>query len=99
MERLDQWSERINGAMALLNIFEEAGIAIERGMGKDTKVYSDAIYEMLKDKRNMSMFLDGEREIHYKNHKRDKKGRLVYVEAYIGEREDNIQERGVAHLD
>ena len=26
MERLDQWSERINEAMALLNIFEEAEI-------------------------------------------------------------------------
>lgn len=85
VERLDIWSERMNGALALLSVFETWRVPLSWGCGKDNNVYSSAIYRLLKDKRNMSMFLEGGREIHFKDHKRNAKGKLVSVEAFLAD--------------
>lgn len=62
------------------------------GFTKDVKYYSraeDAVYaaaelDMIQSSMdNVRHFLSGDLRIHYRNHERDKKGRLIKVEAYF----------------
>lgn len=77
----------MNGARQLLSIFRDSDIILMRECGKDNKVYSDAVYRLLLDKRAMSMFLQGDRVLRFRNHKRNAKGKLIEVEAYVDEQE------------
>ena len=50
----------------------------------DDKAYIKAELDMItSSKRNMQLWLDGGTQIFYRNHKRDKKGKLESVEAFI----------------
>lgn len=57
----------------------------------DDKVYIKAELDMITlSKRNMQLWLDGT-PMRYRNHKRDKKGKLESVECYFVERRNLIQ--------
>lgn len=58
----------------------------------DDKVYIKAELDTItSSKRNMQLWLDGT-PIHYRNHKRDKKGKLESVECYFVEYRNVITE-------
>lgn len=81
VERLHEWSERIEGARQLLLRLE--GVNLCPGMkGKEGKVYSSAVRECLLDKDSMSRFLEGG-YVHFYDHVKDDRGRLVSVKARI----------------
>ena len=56
-------------------------------------IYLKAFWDFItKDKRNMQLFMDGT-EMRYRNHVRDKKGKLKSVECYFVERRTLITEK------
>ena len=58
----------------------------------DDKVYIKAELDMItSSKRNMQLWLDGT-QMRYRNHKRDKKGKLESCECYFAEYRNVIQE-------
>lgn len=59
---------------------------------KDDWIYLKSEWSLItSSKRNMQLYLDGT-EIRYRNHQRNKKGKLESVEAYFVERRNIIQE-------
>ena len=59
---------------------------------KDDLTYLKAEWDLItSSKRNMQLYLDGT-EIRYRNHKRNKRGKLESVECYFVERRNIIQE-------
>ena len=60
---------------------------------KDDWVYLEAFWKFItQDKRHMQLFMDGT-EMRYRNHQRDKKGKLVSVECYFVERRTLLTEK------
>lgn len=58
----------------------------------DDKVYIKAELDLItSSKRNMQLWLDGT-QMHFRNHRRDKKGQLESVECYFVEYRNVIQE-------
>ena len=56
-------------------------------------IYLKAFWDFItKDKRNMQLFMDGT-EMRYRNHQRDKRGKLKSVECYFVERRTLITEK------
>lgn len=82
LEKLYGWSDRMNGGRNLLLALKDYGIELQVGVkGKENKIYSDAIVELLlSDIRNVQLFLE-HTEIHFTGHVRDGKGKLVSVVA------------------
>ena len=70
----------MGGAIQLLLKLRDRGIRLEKGA--DAKIYSDAIYECLSDKRNMDMFLNGG-HIEYHAHETNPKGKLIKCKTQI----------------
>jgi hypothetical protein len=59
---------------------------------KDDWIYLKAEWDFItSSKRNMQLYLDGT-EIRYRNHQRNKKGKLESVECYFVERRNVISE-------
>lgn len=59
---------------------------------KDDWIYLKAEWSLItSSKRNMQLYLEGT-EIRYRNHQRNKKGKLESVECYFVERRNIIQE-------
>ena len=59
----------------------------------DDWLYLEALWKCItKDKRHMQMYLDGD-ETRYRNHQRDKRGKLKSVECYFVERRTLITEK------
>ena len=59
----------------------------------DDWIYLEALWKCItKDKRHMQMYLDGD-ETQYRNHQRDKRGKLKSVECYFVERRTLITEK------
>lgn len=78
---IQHWSAYMQGARrAFLYV-------MEHGDDYDNKVYRDAVFRLItSDLRYMSMFLTESHDICYRNHKRDKKGKLISCEAYFAEK-------------
>lgn len=78
---IQHWSVYMQGARkAFLYIMEHEG-------DYDNKVYRDAVFRLItSDLRYMGMFLTESHDICYRNHKRDKKGKLISCEAYFAEK-------------
>lgn len=76
-----QWSAYMQGARrAILYVMEHSG-------DYDSGVYRNAVFRLItSDLRYMGMFLTEQNEICFRNHRRDKKGKLVSVEAYFAEK-------------
>lgn len=65
--------------------------ALQNAKGEDI-VYRDAELALItQSKRTMELFMDGT-QIRYRNHERDKKGRLIKCEAYFYKEQRIIQE-------
>lgn len=65
----------------------------QRGRKGEERIYLDAEYKLItSDLRHTALWLEGTTSIYYRNHVRDKKGKLVSVEAYFGERVIRVRE-------
>lgn len=81
LNNIIQWSAYMQGARkAFLYMMEHES-------DYDNKIYRDAVFKLITSElRYMGMFLTQSNEICFRNHKRDKKGKLVSVEAYFAEK-------------
>lgn len=81
---LRQWSDMMSGALQLLSAMEDAGMFDRQRWKGDEAVYRKAEVEYLKGgKSNIERFIIEWRNGKYRNHQRDKKGRLLSCEFYI----------------
>ena len=80
LHNIMHWSAYMQGARrAFLYVLEHEG-------EYDNKVYRDAVFRLItSDLRYMGMFLTQSNTICFRNHKRDKKGKLISCEAYFAE--------------
>ena len=79
---LHPWSERMHGAMQLLRKLQDEKVNLLPCMGKDSRIYSDALYKTLSDLKGMQDFLEG-KELRFKDHQMNKKGKLISCVAYF----------------
>ena len=79
---LHPWSERLHGAIQLLQRLKDRNVNLLPSIGKDSKIYSNALYSALSDMRGMQDFLEG-KEIHFKDHQMNKNGKLISCVAYF----------------
>ena len=79
---LHEWSLAIGGAIQLLTKLHDDNVNLLPMMGKESKVYSEALYKALSNIDGMYDFLCG-KELQFKDYKRDKKGKLVSCVAYF----------------
>lgn len=79
---LHPWSERLHGAIQLLQRLKDGNVNLLPSIGKDSKIYSNALYSALSDLKGMQDFLEG-KEIHFKDHQMNKKGKLISCVAYF----------------
>ena len=79
---LQEWSLTIGGAIQLLTKLHDDNVNLLPMMGKESKVYSDALYKALSNMDGMYDFLCG-KELRFKDHKQNKKGKLVSCVAYF----------------
>lgn len=78
---IQHWSAYMQGARRVFLY------VMEHGDDYDNKVYRDAVFRLItSDLRYMGMFLTESHDICYRNHKRDKKGKLISCEAYFAEK-------------
>ena len=87
-ENLHEWSERMQGAREMLiKLYEENMMIMPvRVKRSEDRVYTKAIVNLLaSDLRNIQEYLLGT-NISFRNHVRDKKGKLVSCEAYFVKR-------------
>ena len=84
-ENLHEWSERMQGAREMLiKLYEENMMIMPvRVKRSEDRVYTKAIVNMLEsDLKNVHEYLLGT-NIGFRNHVRDKKGKLISCEAYF----------------
>lgn len=87
-ENLHEWSRRMMGALELVTAMDDAGLFEPHSWRGENQVYSKAEVDYIKaGKSNVDRFITGWRNGRYRNHARDKKGKLVKVEFYI---DDNM---------
>ena len=87
-ENLHEWSERMQGAREILvKRYEDDKMILPLGVKRsEDMVYTKAIVSLLaSDLRNVQEYLLGT-NIGFRNHIRDKKGKLVSCEAYVVKR-------------
>ena len=90
LRRVQQYSAYLQGAMAATEAFVKCFPQITKG--KDAP-YNKAIIELaLSSKRNMDLFLTGEYEIRFRNHKNDRRGKCIECEAYFARLTTTIEE-------
>ena len=85
MENLHEWSNRMQGAREMLTkLYEDDNIIFPLGLKRsEERVYTKAIVNLLiSDLRNVQEYLLGT-NIDFRNHVRDKKGKLISCEAYF----------------
>ena len=85
MENLHEWSERMQGAREMLiKLYEDDKMILPLGVKRSEDiVYTKAIVNLLAiDLRNVQEYLLGT-NIGFRNHVRDKKGKLMSCEAYF----------------
>ena len=84
-ENLHEWSERMQGAREMLiKLYEDDKMILPLGVKlSEDIVYTKAIVNLLiSDLRNIQEYLLGT-NIGFRNHIRDKKGKLMSCEAYF----------------
>ena len=79
---LHEWSLAMNGAIQLLTKLHDDNVNLLPMMGKESKVYSEALYKALSNPDGMYDFLCG-KELRFKDHKQNKKGKLISCVAYF----------------
>ena len=84
-ENLHEWSNRMQGAREMLvKLYEDDKMILPLGVKRsEDMVYTKAFVNLLiSDLRNVQEYLLGT-NIGFRNHLRDKKGKLVSCEAYF----------------
>ena len=84
-ENLHEWSNRMQGAREMLiKLYEDDEMILPLGLKhSEHRVYTKAIVNLLiSDLRNVQEYLLGT-NIGFRNHVRDKKGKLISCEAYF----------------
>ena len=84
-ENLHEWSNRMQGAREMLiKLYENENMILPLGVKRsEDMVYTKAIVNLLiSDLKNVQEYLLGT-NIGFRNHVRDKKGKLVSCEAYF----------------
>lgn len=84
-ENLHEWSNRMQGAREMLiKLYEDYNMILPLGVKRsEDRVYTKAIVNLLiSDLRNVQEYFIGT-NIGFRNHVRDKKGKLVSCEAYF----------------
>ena len=84
-ENLHEWSERMQGAREMLiKLYEDDKMILPLGVKRsEDRVYTKAIVSLLSsDLKNVQEYFLGT-NIGFRNHVRDKKGKLVSCEAYF----------------
>lgn len=84
-ENLHEWSERMQGAREMLiKLYEDDKMILPLGVKRsEDMVYTKAIVSLLaSDLRNVQEYFLGT-NIGFRNHVRDKKGKLISCEAYF----------------
>ena len=84
-ENLHEWSNRMQGAREMLiKLYEDDKMILPLGLKRSEDiVYTKAIVNLLAiDLRNVQEYLLGT-NIGFRNHVRDKKGKLISCEAYF----------------
>ena len=84
-ENLHEWSERMQGAREMLiKLYEYDNMILPLGVKRsEDMVYTKAIVNLLaSDLKNVQEYLLGT-NIGFRNHVRDKKGKLLSCEAYF----------------
>ena len=84
-ENLHEWSERMQGAREMLvKLYEDDKMILPLGLKRsEDRVYTRAIVNLLaSDLKNIQEYLLGT-NIGFRNHVRDKKGKLTSCEAYF----------------
>ena len=84
-ENLHEWSNRMQGAREMLiKLYEDDKIILPLGVKRsENSVYTKAIVNLLiSDLMNVQEYLLGT-NIGFRNHVRDKKGKLMSCEAYF----------------
>ena len=84
-ENLHEWSERMQGAREMLiRLYEYDKMILPLGAKRsEYRVYTKAIVNLLaSDLKNVQEYLLGT-NIGFRNHIRDKKGKLISCEAYF----------------
>ena len=79
---LHEWSTTIGGAIQLLTKLHDDNVNLLPMMGKESQVYSEALYKALSNPDGMYDFLCG-KELRFKDHKQNKKGKLISCVAYF----------------
>ena len=85
MENLHEWSNKMQGAREMLiKLYEDDKMILPLGIKRsEDMVYTKAIFTLLSsDLKNVHEYLLGT-NIGFRNHVRDKKGKLVSCEAYF----------------
>ena len=85
IENLHEWSNRMQGAREMLiKLYEDDNMIFPLGVKRsEDRVYTKAIVNLLaSDLKNVHEYLLGT-NIGFRNHVRDKKGKLVSCEAYF----------------
>ena len=84
-ENLHEWSERMQGAREMLiKLYEDDKMILPLGVKRsEDMVYTKAIVNLLaSDLKNVQEYLLGT-NIGFRNHVRDKKGKLISCDAYF----------------
>lgn len=84
-ENLHEWSERMQGAREMLiKLYEDDKMILPLGVKRsEDMVYTKAIVNLLSsDLKNVQEYFLGT-DIGFRNHVRDKKGKLTSCEAYF----------------
>ena len=87
-ENLYEWSWKMQGAREMLlaiidSVNKSKGRFLLDSDGKDSKVYHDAIVRLILDNLDNTQKFLMKNPIGYRNHVRDKKGKLIGCEAYF----------------
>lgn len=65
----------------ILSRMKGAGVILCKG--KDSKIYSDAMYECLLNPSNMDRYLNEDGALRFKDHESNSKGKLIKCKAVI----------------
>ena len=85
LRKIHDWSVYMQGARRAFILYREL---LDDSKGRrDNMVYTDAIHKLItSDLRYTGMFLSGDYTICYRNHQRDKKGKLISCEAFFADK-------------
>lgn len=87
LQNIVYYGAYLDGARATLNRLRadaRGKINLSGVKGAEGAIYDDAILQLIAiDKHHTNMYLERRYEIQFRNHQRNKKGRLTSVEAYF----------------